>query len=117
MKTLCNIAIWSYGITAALYVTIIYGMFAQFFLGCIHLGIVLLFYTRYKQMPERIRKKLNIYLALVGAYFLVLLISMAFNPGGPLLLAWLFVVPMAIGGYLVVICLDFKEIIRESKKI
>jgi len=103
MYPVYQICFWSYIITALLYLTYILGLYAQFFLGIIHVLSAVYCFGRYQDLDQRMKRSLKNYAWLVVIYFFVsFFIGTARHPlFQELALIYLTVVPMSIGLYFV----------------
>ena len=109
MKALFYICAVPYFITILLYLSVILGLYAQLFLGFIHVIVMLLLYLQYNELAEQSRRKLNYYSITVLVYFGLMPVFASLFPELSMLLGfyYLTIVPMSIGGYFVYILYHF----------
>ena|SRR5687767_9106091 len=119
MKIVYHLCLWSYVVTVILYTTIIWGLYAQAFLGIIHVLAALYCYIRYKKLDYFMKKRLNRYAIAVGVYFTIPFMESVFDLDVPLefaglRLAYLTIVPMSIGLYFVYIMHEMRNLDKRT---
>ncbi len=113
MKIIHNINKWSFIITLLLYITIYYGLIAQFFLGCIQVIIALMLFVFWKKLKTKPKQHLFTYSGVAIVYGLLLwLTDIVDSDFG---FVFVTIVPMSIAGYFLFITWKIKKSNNEFK--
>lgn len=95
-----------YFVTLVGFTTVIFGLMAQFVLGCLQIILAIIYFCAFKRMDDASRKRLTIYAGCVLGYFAIGL-PLVMNPSTMdifddnllMAIAGGVVVPMVLGGY------------------
>ena len=102
MNLLHKINTWLYGITLAMYITVIIGMLLQILLGIVQVMMAIILISRFTEYNSKIKRHLLIYSAITTLY---LVFFFGFRSAGLIGFGYevplLMILPMSIGGYFV----------------
>lgn len=104
MKIIHNINLWCFILNLTLYLMIIPGMIAQFFLGLIQLTLAIIISTKWKELESTIKYLMKLYWSCVAVCgILITLFSMeVFKKNQDAqVISFLFIIPMLIAAYFV----------------
>lgn len=110
MKTLYNINKVIFIITLALYVTVIYGAFAQMFLGAIQVISAAILFLSWKNFNSKTKEYLNIYWVIITLYGICWLFKWESFNDTFILVFGVMILPMSIAGYFLYILNSIKHI-------
>ena len=97
-----------YILTVILFATIIFGFFAEIFLGAVQVVSSLILLIFWNQYSKKEKKKLGIYWGVVAVYFLLWLVNWNFLPRDLVFIAGVGVIPMGIGFYFLMLLRELK---------
>ncbi len=100
MKIIHYINSISFIITLLLYITLIYGLIAQIFLGSIQVILAIILFAYWRKIKDIDKKHLAVYASLVVLFGLTCLTDILDTDFG---IAYLMITPMSIAGYFVFI--------------
>ena len=118
MNTLFKVNAWMYGITLALYITVIGGLLFQILLGITQVIMAISLFFGWNDYTKKVKLHLSIYSGITFLYLAFFFgISMDHYMGDYVVIPFYMILPMAIGGYFVYITSLLKNEKRSSVMI